>query len=94
LCELLAGILQRKDAQATRRRLDGLLQVVRIWPVNLDIAVHYGEVYQELKKAGRPLSQVDMILASICRHLSPTLLTTDLDFQAVPDIRTANWLSN
>ena len=54
LCELLAGILQRKDAQTTRRRLEGLLQVVRIWPVDLDIAVHYVEIYHELKKAAGP----------------------------------------
>src|SRR6266576_7195377 len=77
LCELLAGILQRKDAEATRRRLAGLLQVVRIWPVDLEIAVRYGAVYQELQKAGRPLSQVDMMLAAMCRHSTPTLLTTD-----------------
>jgi tRNA(fMet)-specific endonuclease VapC len=92
LCELLAGILQRKDAQATQRRLQGLLQVVRIWPVDLEIAVRYGEVYQELKRAGRALSQVDMMLAAMTRHLNLTLLTTDGDFDALPDIRTENWL--
>jgi tRNA(fMet)-specific endonuclease VapC len=92
LCELLAGILQRKDAQATQRRLQGLLQVVRIWPVDLEIAVRYGEVYQELKRAGRALSQVDMMLAAMSRHLNLTLLTTDGDFDALPDIRTENWL--
>jgi tRNA(fMet)-specific endonuclease VapC len=92
LCELLAGIRQRKDAEATRRRLQGLLQVVRIWPIGLDVAVWYGEVYHELHNAGRALSQVDMILAAMCRHSKPTLLTTDQDFQALPDVSTANWL--
>jgi predicted nucleic acid-binding protein len=37
LCELLVGILQRKDATATHRRLARLLQVVRLWAVDLDI---------------------------------------------------------
>jgi tRNA(fMet)-specific endonuclease VapC len=92
LCELLAGILQRNDALAAQWRLAGLLQVVRIWPVDLEIAVRYGEVYQELKRAGRALSQVDMMLAAMSRQLNLTLLTTDGDFDALPDIRTENWL--
>jgi predicted nucleic acid-binding protein len=94
LCELLVGVLQRKDAKAARRRLEGLLQIVRVWPVELDVAIRYGAVYLELQKAGRALSQVDMILAAVCRHRSNlTLLTTDRDFEALPDIQTENWLA-
>lgn len=93
LCELLVGILSRKDAEATRRRLEALLQLVRIWPVDLDIANRYGEIYQEMKKAGRALSQVDMMLAAMCRHSNLILLTTDQDFQIIPDIRCENWLT-
>jgi tRNA(fMet)-specific endonuclease VapC len=83
---------KRKDAAATRRRLEGLLQVVRLWPVDLDIAVRYGEIFAESQKAGRALSQVDMILAAMARNSNVILLTTDQDFQALPDISTENWL--
>ena len=38
LCELLVGVVLRKDAAKTRRRLESLLQVVRIWPVDVAIA--------------------------------------------------------
>jgi len=93
LCELLVGIIKRKDAKATHQRLEGLLQLVRIWPVDLDIAYRYGELYQELQKAGRSLSQVDMILAAMCRHSNLALLTSDQDFQALPEIRKENWLT-
>jgi predicted nucleic acid-binding protein len=91
LCELLVGVLQRKDALPTRRRLEGLLQLVRIWPIDVDIADCYAEVYKELQKAGRALSQVDMMLAALCRRSNLILQTTDQDFQALPDIRTENW---
>jgi predicted nucleic acid-binding protein len=94
LCELLVGVVQRKDAEQTRRRLDSLLQVVRIWPADLAIADHYAKVYHELKAAGRALSQVDMFLAAITRHMRPTLLTTDKDFEALSHIRTENWLES
>ena len=56
------------------------------------IADHYAKVYHELKAAGRALSQVDILLAAIARHMRVTLLTTDKDFEALPDIRTENWL--
>jgi len=93
LCELLVGIALRKDAAKCRTRLDGLLHVVRLWPIDLAIADRYAEVYHELQSAGRALSQVDMILAAMARHLKATLLTSDKDFQALPDIQTESWLA-
>ena len=32
------------------------------------------------------------MLAALARHMRLTLLMADLDFQALPDIRTENWL--
>ncbi len=87
LCELLVGVVLRKDAAKARRRLDGVLQVVRISPIDLAIADHYAKVYHELQKAGRVLSQVDIMLAALAalaRHFNATLLSTDRDFQALP----------
>ena len=92
LCELLVGVALRKDAAATRRRVDTLLRVVRLWPIDLAIADRYAEVYHELQKAGRALSQVDIILAALARQQHATLLTTDQDFQALPEIEKENWL--
>jgi tRNA(fMet)-specific endonuclease VapC len=92
LCELLVGVVLRKDSAKSRKRLDGVLKIVRVWPIDLAIADHYAETYHELRKAGRALSQVDMLLAAMARHLKVTLLTTDLDFQALPDIPTENWI--
>jgi tRNA(fMet)-specific endonuclease VapC len=93
LCELFVGIVLRKDATQVRRRLNGVLQVVRIWPIDLAIADHYAAAYHTLKEAGRVLSQVDMLLAALARHLNATLLSTDGDFDALPDIRTENWVA-
>lgn len=45
LCELLVGVVLRTDAQPTRRRLDHLLKIVRIWPLDMQIAERYSEVY-------------------------------------------------
>jgi tRNA(fMet)-specific endonuclease VapC len=93
LCELLVGVVLRKDAAKTRQRLDRLLQAVRIWPIDLAIADRYAEAYHELRKAGRALSQVDILLAALARQLNAILLTTDQDFQGLPDLQTENWLA-
>jgi tRNA(fMet)-specific endonuclease VapC len=70
-----------------------LLGHVRIWPIDHDVARRYGEVYLELRRKGRALSHVDMTLAALARMMKLTLLTSDRDFEALPDIRTENWLS-
>jgi tRNA(fMet)-specific endonuclease VapC len=92
LCELEAGIQQTGQPAASRRRLNTLLGVVRFWTIDLAVAEVYGALYLELRRNGRTLSQVDMVLAALARQMGLALLTTDLDFQALPDIHTENWL--
>src|SRR5262245_19783653 len=91
LCEVEAGIQQTADPDAYRRRLRHLMARLRLWPID-PIPQTYGEVYLELKRQGRALSQVDMLLAALDRRMKLTLLTTDRDFEVLPDIRTENWL--
>jgi tRNA(fMet)-specific endonuclease VapC len=93
ICELEAGIQQTKRPAACRATLDRLLQEVRIWPVDREIAHLFGEIYVELRRSGRAMSHVDIVLAALARSMDLTILTTDRDFEALPDIRTENWLS-
>jgi predicted nucleic acid-binding protein len=65
---------------------------VKIVPLEVSIARHYGEIYRELRRIGRAMSQVDMQLAALVRETKWTLLTADKDFEALPEIRTENWL--
>jgi tRNA(fMet)-specific endonuclease VapC len=92
LCELEVGIQQTADPDAYRRRLRHLLGIVRVWPLDAPLARVYGEVYHELRRQGRALSPVDRILAALARVHNVILLTTDRDFEALPDIRTENWV--
>ena len=94
LCELMVGVVNRSDSPRCRRCLEGLLKVVRVWPIEPVIADHYAAIYHQLRTAGRALSQVDIMLAALTRQHQVTLLTTDLDFEALPQIPTENWLIN
>jgi tRNA(fMet)-specific endonuclease VapC len=72
LCELEVGIQQTRKPEDNRRRLAQLLRHVRLWPLDTETTRLYGAVYIELRRQGRVLSQVDMMLAALARqHNSP-----------------------
>ena len=92
LCELEAGIQDSRHIESYRRQLGHLLGKVKLIPMELAVAQGFGEIYLDLRRRGRPLSQVDMMLAALARQTKFTLLTSDHDFEALPDIRIENWL--
>jgi predicted nucleic acid-binding protein len=92
LCELEVGIQDSAHVDSYRHQLTHLLRKVKLIPLEPTLAQDYGAIFRELRRLGRPLSQVDMMLAALVRQLKWTLLTADRDFDALPDIRTENWL--
>jgi len=94
LCELEAGIQDSAHVHSYRRQLAHLFRKVKLIPIEPAMAPTYGEIYSDLRRRGRPMSQVDMMLAAIARMTNLSLLTSDLDFSALPDIRAENWLAN
>lgn len=92
LCEIEAGIQQVKSPEAYRENLRRLLRQIRVWPIDPVTATIYGEIHQDLKRRGRALSQVDIMLAALARQLGLSLATSDQDFAALPDIATENWI--
>ena len=93
LCELEVGILQARKPDSCRRYLYHMLDQVRIWPIDMPVVRLYGKVYFELLNQGRVLSSVDISLVALARHLNLCVLTSDKDFDALPDLQTRNWLA-
>jgi predicted nucleic acid-binding protein len=93
LCEVEAGAEQVSRPIEYRQQLGRVLRQIRLWPINPSTARLYGTIHQDLKRRGRAVSQVDIMLAALAREMNLTLVTTDLDFIALPDIRTENWLA-
>ncbi len=92
LCELEVGIQQTSKPDDIRRRLTHLLRHVRLWPLDGETSRIHGTVYVELRRQGRVLSQVDMMLAALARQHKLALLTTDRDFEALSDLAVENWV--
>jgi predicted nucleic acid-binding protein len=93
VCELEVGIQQTAAPADYYRRWSRLLEKVRLWPTDLATAKIYGALYHKLRRAGRVMSQVDLMLAAMALQRSLTLLTTDRDFEAFPDVKTENWVA-
>lgn len=91
LCEIETGRLNVARPNEYRRNLDAVLRKIVLWPLTRETAEYFGEINQDLKRRGRVLSQVDMMLAALCREMDLTLVTTDKDFAALSWLKTENW---
>lgn len=67
LCEIEAGIQQASQPMFTvstsNSGAPGLRQI-RVWPINPSTARLYGVIHHDLKRRGRVLSHVDVMLAA------------------------------
>ena len=92
LCELEVGIQRTKDVDGNRQRLGWLLQCVEVVPIDTTIAIEFGRLSHLAKSRGREMSQVDRMLAAVAILLDATLLTTDRDFEGLPEVAVEDWL--
>lgn len=92
LCEYRTGIRLGKRFKRNLGRLQAALAVLRLWPTDDDTATEFAELFQELRSAGRMLSQFDLLIAATARQHGLTLLTADKDFEPVRQLKIENWL--
>lgn len=94
LAEIVGGLEASDSREASwevaRRRLGKLV----CWPFDKAAAYEYGRVYAELKRRGRPMQQVDMMVAAIALTIRNCIVVSgDSDLAAVPGLTVENWAS-
>lgn len=94
LGELWSGV----ECSASRERnLDKLRQAVAtllIWPYTEEAAQQYGQIFAELKRAGRVIQQIDMQIGAIARTLPQCVVVSkDADLSLISGITVENWAS-
>jgi tRNA(fMet)-specific endonuclease VapC len=92
LAEIVAGLEASASREASwqvaRRRLGKLV----CWPFDKAAAYEYGRIFAELKRRGRIIQQIDMMIAAIAFNLGDcTVVSADNDLSAVPELRVENW---
>jgi tRNA(fMet)-specific endonuclease VapC len=93
LCEVDAGLAQVVNSERCYGAMKRLLTFVRIWNLEPKLATIFGDIYFDLRKRGRSMSHVDLLLSAVARQTGHIILTTDRDFEALPDLRTENWIT-
>ncbi len=94
VAELVYGI---QNSTSRERNLDILqrnLTALRIWPFDLAAAFIYGRLAADLKRRGRPMQVVDIMVAAIAMTLNDSvIITTDSDLESIPGVKIERWLA-
>lgn len=92
LAEIAFGIEASASRDRNMQRLIVALPSLTVWPFDNDAAFRYGLVASELRRIGRPMQVVGMMIAAIAFNLGDcTVATTDSDLLAVPNLTVVQW---
>lgn len=92
LAELYGGFEYSQSRDRNIRIFDRKLSLFRLWPLTLEVAREYGRVFAELRRNGRPMQVMDMLVAATALTLTNCIVvTTDSDLSAVPGLKVENW---
>lgn len=94
LGELWSGVECSSSRERNLARLRHALSTLIVRPFTTDAAEEYGRVFAELRRAGRPMQQIDMQIGAIARTLANCVVVSkDSDLSAIPGITVENWAS-
>jgi tRNA(fMet)-specific endonuclease VapC len=82
--ELRYGLSKRGHPPGLTLRIDVFLKRVHILAWSSDAALTYADLRVACEAAGRPLSPLDMMIASHARAIGATLVTSDRAFARAP----------
>lgn len=92
LGELWAGVEGSATRDRNIQRLRHGLSRLILWPYDDRAAEQYGRIFTELKRIGRPIQQVDMMIAAVAFALGDcTVVSGDSDLTAIPGLVVENW---
>lgn len=92
IAELFYGIELSASRDENKVRLQRALRRIICWPLDRNASQIYGQIAAELRRRGRPMQVVDMMVASIALSLGNcTVVTTDSDLSAIPMLSVENW---
>jgi len=94
VAELWFGARKSARPAATRREIDAFLDPLAVFPFDHAAAEAYAELrLAPSERAGRPIGERDLLIASIASARGLTVVTHNLsEFARVPRLRSEDWL--
>lgn len=93
--ELQYGLAKNSNAHMLRAALGSFLTKIQILPWGRAEALAYGNLRAKQEKAGKPLGNLDMLIAAHAIAVGAILITNDKAFAHVADLAsTINWATD
>lgn len=94
LGELLGGFDQGSKSKQNRKELQQFLESsrIRLYPITLDTANFYSQVYSSLKRKGQPIPTNDMWIAAQALEHGCIICTFDKHFNGIDGLIIGNTL--
>lgn len=95
LAELYAGAHLLPDPAARLAEINDFISAVRILEFDVPAAQAFGRLRGEMKRLGRTVNPIDLLIASTALAHDLTLVTHNVKhFQCVPGLRIEDWLAD
>ena len=89
--ELMFGIAKRPEAKRLREAVQEFLLRVDVLPWDSTVAECYGTVRADLERCGKPLGNLDMMIAAHAVAAGAVLVTNDQAFRQVDRLVLEDW---
>jgi tRNA(fMet)-specific endonuclease VapC len=90
--ELLYGLAKKPGASALAAAVTAFLRHVQALPWDSQAATRYGALRAQLEAAGKPLGNMDTLIAAHALAVGATLVTHDKAFAHVPSLAIEDWI--
>jgi tRNA(fMet)-specific endonuclease VapC len=92
VAEMLFGLQLSSQPEKNIARLMIGLRQISCWPLDRAASQAYGQLAADLRRMGRPMQTIDIMLAAIAISLGNcAVVSTDSDLLAVPGLSDENW---
>lgn len=92
--ELRQGAEKSQDPERAHQKLDFFLSSIRALPFDQEAALIGARIRADLERQGRPIGDLDSLIAAHALAEERVLVTNNLrEFARVANLRTENWVS-
>lgn len=83
-----------RGASSRRLLFEWFLQSSEVLPLSEPVAVRAASVYAQLRRAGQPIDDLDILIAATALHHGLVLVTNNTrHFERIKGLRLQNWMN-
>ena len=89
--ELLYGVARKSGTTSLQRIVEEFLLRITVLPWDSDAAQQYGRLRADLDSAGRPMGNLDVMIAAHASAAGAVLVTSDQAFTRISKLKVEDW---